>query len=321
MTPDGTIKLESKEDLLRPVAADTVSLTSRLLRVAAVGTLLCAMGLVYYLGQGTSDVAGHSGVNAKQLPTQLPTQSLRHTTHIDNADKKTISLGRDTDQSSEIADANVQDGSTEKSMTVTQGKSDTQGKLLGQREKERGSHLQTVKAVQAREVGQSQTSSVSQSVTQPTVIGPIYEPTSRIESIEENGNNDDHLQASVHQRTQSSRQQSPSTANRVAESNGANTKVQPKTLAQIPSIASLSSLPITEQLSSQSAPSDEIASLGLIESKPDGSILKSLINKSTGLSRTLIEDLSESLIPSLALSEVQLVPTYIKESQIDLLRK
>ena len=76
------------------------------------------MGLVYYLGQGTSDTAGHSGVNAKQLPTQ----SLRQTTHIVNADKKTINLGRDTDQSSEIADADVQNLSTEKSMTATQGK-------------------------------------------------------------------------------------------------------------------------------------------------------------------------------------------------------
>ena len=97
--------------------------------------------------------------------------------------------------------------------------------IADQREKEHGSHLQTVKAVQAREVGQSQTSSISQPITQPTVIGPIYEPTSSVESMEENGDNDDHRQASVHQRTQSSKQQYTSTANSLAESNGANTMI------------------------------------------------------------------------------------------------
>ncbi len=289
LTPDPATAFEGKEDLLRPTESKTSSLSSSLLKVVAVGVILSGIGLFIYLSETTDVINSHSRVNVKQSATQREVESHRgqvdHTTKIkgDQLDNHTISP-----QDLRIA-----------SNTSTDTQSETQVDPSSHDDL----HIQTVEAPQMTQGKQAQ------QVTQPILTGPIYQPSAP------------HQRQGVSVQSQDEGDRStgpqPNVSPQVFASEGSSIRTQEQ---QIQQLATIESLPLTDQLSSLMIQSDEITIPDLIASKRGGSILKSII-KSTGLSREIIVDISESLRPSFALAEVQLVPTYLKENQIALQRK
>jgi len=100
--------------------------------------------------------------------------------------------------------------------------------------------------------------------------------------------------------------------NRLKDGNVTQGVEQAKSRVELSAIASIKSLPLTDQLQSITPQVDHTEQFAFSKTEETRNTILQSIIKSTPLSRISIDEIPEGLMPSFAFTEVQFIPTYIK---------
>lgn len=278
MTPDPTVKFLDKESLLQPVAPKSRQLYPRLLKVAAVGILLAGMGVYLCFDEKSDSREEYSQVNDNT--TEIYSEEVGDQEETEKPEVKT---------SEEVAVKDEARNKLQKQSAIA--------KVTPESVKPSVRQQSDVKRTQTQK--QLKTDNLT---SDAKVNGPVYQP-SRVSRTQ------DHAQVSRISPVQASKSDETEGFETVK---GLETEVN-SSLATVESLAAVESLPLSQELKSVSPQSLDAKSLKFNDNRESKNKILNSIIKGTRLSQIALDDISESLIPSFAFSEVQFVPTYLKK--------